>query len=342
MTPRVLILDPDPETCLPVIAALSSLGCQCARAGEPAAGERGPVDLGVPDVVLVGQRMPRADAVARVMALRAADPYIAVVAVTDAAVRPSPIEIQLGAGEWLVDPVGALEVAAVVVRVARQRAEDAQCRRCTDGLAATVHVRSAALVSALLQVAVRDVEGVRAVLHRVAPGHAELVRHASRVAGHAARLAAAWDLPDRCVEAVEIAGLLHDIGKLAMPELILERPGPLTDAEIAIVRTHPRVGASIVRRIGLDSVADIVLAAHERFDGRGYPGGIAGQDIPVGARMVAIADAYDALTSARLHGDPISRAAAAAEIAQAAGTRFDPHLVRVWLRRLDHQIERSA
>jgi putative nucleotidyltransferase with HDIG domain len=341
MTPRVLVLDPDPDSCIASIAALASLGCDCVGEStgefESSHSPGGPVD-----VVLVAGRASRAHAVARVMGLRAADPYLGVVVVTDSGAPTSGIDIHLGASEWLLNQVDPLGVAAAVVRVATRRAEDMRTREYVDGLDATIHARSALLVAKLQPITARDADGARSLLRTLSECHPEVMRHASRVAAHAVGLAVAWGLPAAGVADVEMGALLHDIGKLAIPELLLDRPGPLTDAEIALVRTHPRIGAFIVRRIGLDRVADIVLAAHERFDGRGYPGGIAGQAIPIGARIVATVDVYDALTSARVYRDPVSCASAAAAIAQAAGSQFDPDLVRAWLRSLQQDLERSA
>lgn len=323
MPPRILVLDPDPDSSLAAMAVLSSLGCDCVVEADSGVATT-PSGAGEVDVILVSVKAPRPGTVARIMRLRAADPYIGVVAVTDSHAVPSGIDIQLGASEWLIDPVDPFEVATAVVRVANRRAEELQTREYVDGLEAIVQARSATLVSALEHITLHDIGGARAVLESVAPMQTEITRHAARVAAHAMELAAACGLPPRTVDDVEMAALLHDVGKLAIPELLLDRAGPLTDAEIALVRTHPRIGAFIVRRIGLDRVADIVLTAHERFDGRGYPGRIAGQAIPIGARIVAIVDVYDALTSARVYSDPVSCAAAAGEIAQAAGTRVRP------------------
>ena len=342
MTPRVLVLDPDPDSCLVFIAALSSLGCTSVDEAGLGVGPGLRVSTGPIDVVLLGSGGVRADMVALVMRLREADPYLGVVAVSDTPAAPSGLDEHLGASEWIVDPVDALAVASAVVRVARLRHEEIQALRYVEGLKESVRERSAQLTAALQHLTVCDAADVRRLLEALAPGIPELFTHASRVAAHAVALATEWGLPVRDVQQIEMAALLHDVGKLAVPDLLLERPGPLTDEEISVVRTHPRIGAHIVRRIGLEHVADIVLGAHERFDGRGYPDGLAGYAIPIGARIVAIADVFDALTSSRVYRDPVSRAAAAAEIAQAAGSQFDPDLVRAWLRTMDARLPRTA
>ena len=341
MTPKVLVLDPDPESCLAAVAALSNRGCQCVEAA--AAADAAPLANRCPvDVVLVGARVPRAEAVSLVMDMRASDPFVAVVAVTSPSVGPSDVDLLLGASEWLLAPADPHDIGSAVVRTARERIEHRASRRHVDGLAAMVAHRSAALASSLEEITVSNVDDVMAVLRSLTPGHPELVLHGRRVATQAVQLAVAWGLPQRGIRDVELAALLHDIGKLAMPDVLMQRSGPLTDAEIALVRTHPRIGSDIVRRIGLPRAAEILRSAHERFDGRGYPDGLAGHAIPIGARIVAIVDVYDALTSARVYLDPVSASTAAVEIAQSGGSQFDPDLVRAWVQGFQRTIGRTA
>jgi HD-GYP domain-containing protein (c-di-GMP phosphodiesterase class II) len=131
------------------------------------------------------------------------------------------------------------------------------------------------------------------------------------------------------IDAVVTAAQMHDIGKVAIPDSILMKPGPLDENEWEIVRQHTIVGERIVGRVaGLEPVADAVRASHERWDGTGYPDGLAGTDIPLVARIVAVADAYAAMTSGeRPYRVPLGPAAAEAEIARSAGAQFDPDVV---------------
>jgi HD-GYP domain-containing protein (c-di-GMP phosphodiesterase class II) len=130
-----------------------------------------------------------------------------------------------------------------------------------------------------------------------------------------------------CEEA-EIGGLLHDIGKLALPDRILDKPGPLDAAERAVVQEHSAIGERILRAVpGLASVADAVRASHERFDGDGYPDGLAGEDIPLGARIVAVCDAFDAMLSHRPWRPAMTTDAALAELRRGAGSQFDAAVV---------------
>jgi response regulator RpfG family c-di-GMP phosphodiesterase len=132
---------------------------------------------------------------------------------------------------------------------------------------------------------------------------------------------------------IERGALLHDLGKVAMPDALIHKPGPLTEEEIAIIRTHAQIGHDIVAVVpSLQEAARIVLHSHEAWDGSGYPVGLAGEDIPMGSRITAVVDTFDALTWGRVYRDAVSYARAAAELVRCAGTQFDPVVVHAWLR----------
>ena len=130
---------------------------------------------------------------------------------------------------------------------------------------------------------------------------------------------------------VEFAALLHDVGKIAIPKEIINKPGPLTDDEWTLMRTHTIVGQQLLDRVGgvLSDVGRIVRASHERFDGHGYPDGLAGREIPLAARIVSCCDAFNAMTTERPYRMPMSLDVALRELVDHAGTQFDPKVVRV-------------
>lgn len=152
--------------------------------------------------------------------------------------------------------------------------------------------------------------------------------HAERVTSLATRLAQAANLRDaQPSEALEAAFLLHDVGKIGIPDSILNKPGGLTDTERRVLNTHPILGERIVAPLGFPScVRQVIRHHHERWDGRGYPDGLAGTDIPTAARVFAIADVIDAMTSMRPYRRPVSFEDAVREVISHAGTQFDPAL----------------
>lgn len=159
----------------------------------------------------------------------------------------------------------------------------------------------------------------------------ELRRHTDQVAGHAAATARQLGLTGEAVDEVARAAELHDIGKLAIPESILDKPGPLDDAEWNLMREHTIVGERILLAApALAPVAALVRASHERWDGTGYPDGVASGEIPLGARIVAVCDAYDAMTSDRSYRCALPHAEAIAELRRHSGTQFDPAVVEAF------------
>ena len=128
------------------------------------------------------------------------------------------------------------------------------------------------------------------------------------------------------------AAELHDIGKLALPEALLAKPGPLDDQEWELVREHTLIGERIIAADdGLGPVASIVRSTHERWDGGGYPDGLAGEEIPLAARIIAICDAYEAMTTTRAYRDALTHDEAVKELRDSAGTQFDPALVEMFI-----------
>jgi cyclic di-GMP phosphodiesterase len=157
-----------------------------------------------------------------------------------------------------------------------------------------------------------------------------VVRHSERAARYALCIGQAMGLKNAQLFSLRRGGILHDLGKLSVPQSILDKPGPLTADEWGVVRQHPQEGhRHLLDRIEPPAL-DIVLYHHERFDGRGYPARINGEDIPILARVFAIADAFDAMTSERTVRLPMPLGDAREEILLCAGTQFDPVLVEVF------------
>ncbi len=148
-------------------------------------------------------------------------------------------------------------------------------------------------------------------------------RHSETVGRYAEMMARELGLSERLVSRVRLAGMLHDIGKVGVPDRILRKPSRLTDEELAVIRRHPELGVQILEHPSLADVLAWVGSHHERPDGLGYPLGISGDALPLEARIVAVADAYEAMTSDRSYRDSIGHARARAELRRCAGSQFD-------------------
>ncbi|MBE5829593.1 MAG: response regulator [Butyrivibrio sp.] len=160
--------------------------------------------------------------------------------------------------------------------------------------------------------------------------------HSVRVADYSAEIARRAGYDVSALQRIYITGLLHDVGKIGIPDAIINKNGKLDDEEYAIIKTHPEKGAAILSNI--QDMPELSIGArwhHERFDGRGYPEGLKGEDIPEMARIIAIADAYDAMTSNRSYRRSLPQEVVRAEIEKGKGTQFDPIFAEIMLRMID-------
>jgi hypothetical protein len=153
-------------------------------------------------------------------------------------------------------------------------------------------------------------------------------RHSAQVGDLARRVGERIGMSDAEIGMLEYAARLHDVGKLSVPDAILQKPGPLDEGEWAVMRRHPEWGAEMIAQVpGLEGLATLVVAHHERWDGLGYPHGIAGDRIPLASRVIAACDAFEAMVTQRPYRAPLSVDEALAELVAAAGTQFDPDVV---------------
>lgn len=172
-----------------------------------------------------------------------------------------------------------------------------------------------------------------AVLGERAPRLASRVRSVCRLA---CATAVELGLVGEPLDAIRHGASLHDIGKMAIPESILDKPGPLTEAEWALMRRHTLIGERILMAApALESSARLVRSSHERVDGRGYPDGLMADEIPLGARIIFVADAFDAMISERTYGPTLTPEQALAELSQFAGVQFDARVVEAFARVLE-------
>jgi putative nucleotidyltransferase with HDIG domain len=174
------------------------------------------------------------------------------------------------------------------------------------------------------------------VMQTLSMRDAMTARHSAAVARYSREVAKILGLDDREQDLVHTAALLHDIGKFIFPDSILFADRKLTDEEWEIVKLHPEQGAKLVRRIeGYGPVADIIIGHHERVDGKGYPNGVAGDEIPIGSRIISVADTYDVMTSRDSYRRPVSSEAAIVELRRVAGSQLDAKVVEAFVEMIE-------
>jgi diguanylate cyclase (GGDEF)-like protein len=164
--------------------------------------------------------------------------------------------------------------------------------------------------------------------------------HSRTVGRYCGLIARELELPAERAKRIEVAGVLHDIGKIGLPDAILQKPGRLGRNELAEIRTHPEIGAQVLSGRGLEDLRGWVLTHHERPDGKGYPAGLTDADIPLEAKILAVADAYEAMTADRVYRERLGAKAARAELLRCVGTQFDARVVAAFmavLERLDQE-----
>jgi putative nucleotidyltransferase with HDIG domain len=193
-----------------------------------------------------------------------------------------------------------------------------------DGLGEQVEADRRPLPPSILHALVRAMAARDGLTHR----------HAERVQRYALALAAEVQIADAdLLEAIDTAALLHDVGKLGIPDALLNKPGPLTPDEYDLVKEHAVIGADILSAVGFPGPLGLIVRHHhENWDGTGYPDRMSGDDIPLGARLLAIVDCYDALTSDRPYRRALAHTSAVAMIHERRGTMYDPAVTDAFLR----------
>jgi putative nucleotidyltransferase with HDIG domain len=177
----------------------------------------------------------------------------------------------------------------------------------------------------------RTTDGLVALADELDARDPGAARHSRTVGRYARVIARELGFEREGCDAVHLAGLLHDIGKLAIDDAILNKPGALDDSEWSVIREHPRVGAEILVAAGRPEVATWVRAHHEQPDGRGYPDGLPGDSIPLQARILAVADSYEAMTNDRVYRPALGHEEARLELHRCCGTQFDSDVVAAFV-----------
>jgi response regulator RpfG family c-di-GMP phosphodiesterase len=318
---QVLIVDDDRQVRDILHEIFLSHGFQCRTAADGYEALE-LFQLNRPPLVFTDVKMPRMDGVALLKAARDIDPDAAFVILTGLGDVKIAIEsLKLGAHDFIVKPVNIDELLIAAER-ALERRELLMERRERQAL---LEQRVDEATRELHEVYRLTLEALGSALDTRDVGTES---HSRRVHGYSLTLARAHGVPVQDLKDIEHGVLLHDIGKIGIPDRILLKDGPLTPDEWKIMRTHPEIGRRLIEKIPfLRGAIPIVYHHHERWDGTGYPLGLRGEAIPLGARIFAVADAFDAMTFDRPYSKAISLEAARQEIERCSGSHFDPAVV---------------
>jgi len=335
---RVLVVDDEEPIREVVCSMLTSANFVCSQAcsGKEAiallqSGE-------VYELMLSDLMMPGMDGEALLAATKERFPDIPVVMVTavhDVSVALSAI--RNGAYDYLLKPFDREQLLATVRRALENRRLKLENREYQTNLESLVTARTEQLRHALATLERSYDITLEALGNALDLKDAETEGHSKRVTAFTIAMARAMELPADQIRVIARGAFLHDIGKMAIPDAILRKPGALTPEEIAIMREHCYRGYQILRRIPfLAEAAEIVYAHQEKYDGTGYPRGLKGEEIPLGARIFSVADTLDAMTSNRPYRPAQPFSAARQEIENWKGRQFDPMVVRTFLEMPEH------
>lgn len=333
---RILLVDDEPRNVLLLESALQAAGFRDVHSTMDS---RRVIPLCRelrPDLLILDLHMPEIDGfelIRRFGRRGEQERYLPILVLTaDATEAAKRHALSTGANDFLTKPFSITEAVLRIRNLLETRALYAELERRNGELADRVAERTRELEETRLEVLERLCQAVE--FRDDVTG-----RHTRRVGVQSAALATAIGLPTAEVDLVRRAAPLHDIGKLAIPDAILLKPGRLTDEEFAVMRRHPTLGARILG----DGRSELMIAAqtiarshHERWDGSGYPCGLRGGEIPLSARIVAIADAFDAITTPRHYREAWPVDAALQEIRTGAGRHFDPELAQAFVDDLVH------
>ncbi|HXJ83853.1 MAG TPA: HD domain-containing phosphohydrolase [Candidatus Methylomirabilis sp.] len=328
----ILIVDDDQEIreMLREIFRASGYACRLASNGREA------FDAFVADrplLTVTDVRMPVMDGLEFLGRARAVDADAIVLMLTGVGdVRTAVASLTSGAFDFIIKPVDPDALLRAAERALAHR-ESLLRDRAEQALLA----RRVAETARELEATVRHLQDtyrttLEALGSAIESRDVGTQAHSRRVRGYSLALARAHGVPEEELRDIEYGVLLHDIGKIGIPDAILLKPGPLTPTEWLTMRRHPEIGRQMIEKIPfLHGAVPIVRHHHERWDGTGYPVALRGEDIPLGARIFAAADAFDAMTFDRPYSRALSLEAARSEIRRCAGTHFDPAVVETFL-----------
>jgi len=331
--PKVLVVDDEAPVCEFLKVAIAPKASSVAVA-ENAATALEAIERGNFDIILCDIYMPGCSGMELLSLARQSKWDVAFILTTGRVHVNQIIEaLHLGASDFLLKPFTLETLDQSISRAFRLLEREREARTYRTSLEASIERRTRDLMRALHEVEGNYQTTLEALVLALDAREHETYAHSLRVRAYTLHLARLVSYPLALTPALGHAALLHDIGKIAVADAILLKPGKLTEEEWVQMRRHVMAGVQILNRIPfLKPCAPIVEYHHERYDGKGYPHGVAGERIPLGARLFALADTLDAMTSDRAYRKAMGFSEVRAEVARQQGTQFDPQVAELFLK----------
>jgi len=329
---RILVVDDDPSVRDVIHVLLREEGYACTPV-ENAEAALDAMRLAEYPLVICDVRMPARDGFWLLDQLRECQPDTAVIMLTAFGDTEAAVQcLRNGAADYLLKPPKVTELVRAIERALGRRRLDLARQRYRRSLENRVQEKTAELSRALESLQSTYSQTLWTLVAALDAREHETGDHSQRVVRYTLAIARRMRVPEPELPDLGRGALLHDIGKIGVPDAILLKEGKLSEAEWTVMRRHPQIGFNILRSIDfLAGPADMVLSHQERFDGSGYPRGLAAEAIPLSARIFALADTFDAMTSTRPYRAPVSPEVARSEIERHVGTQFDPGCAAAFL-----------
>jgi putative two-component system response regulator len=322
-----LIVDDEPTVRRSLVRMLAAQGFNCLEAGTGKEGLRVLDQTGEIPLIISDMRMPELDGMGFLEAVRQRFPDSSVIMLSGMSETTTAVDcLHLGAADFLLKPISLSELQARVSRALEKRALVLQNRFYQEHLERQVQEQAQRIQELFLQ-------GVQMLARALEAKDAYTRGHSIRVSRYAVATAAGLGFTGEELDGIRLGGELHDIGKIGTREAVLHKPGSLTPEEFRQITEHPVLGEKMLSPLAHESpdVLRIVRSHHERLDGTGFPDGLRGDNIPIEARIVAVADAFDAMTTRRPYRESMPPEQAMGELRRVAGTQLEPEAVEAFV-----------